>query len=158
MIEVIYNPIDVDKFFPTKSFIDSKVKRTLFVGTIDYLRKETIKDLIKTTKENNEELWLVGKYNGVTAEELEMGEHVKYFPPTINVEKYIRQCHETAGILLGRTTVEGWMCNKKGLIYDVDSSGNIISKKLYDVPLDIDKFNGKNVVKQIIAEYLKILD
>jgi hypothetical protein len=35
----------------------------LFVGTIDYLRKNTIQDLVNTTKENNEELWIVGKKN-----------------------------------------------------------------------------------------------
>jgi hypothetical protein len=34
----------------------------LFVGTIDYLRKNTIQDLVNTT-ENNEELWIVGKKN-----------------------------------------------------------------------------------------------
>jgi len=158
LIEVIYNPIDSKRFKATNSTEKRDKKRILFVGTIDYLRKETIIDLIKTTKENNEELWLVGKLNGVELSELNMGSHVKYFPPSQNVEKYINQCDETAGILLGRTTIEGWMCGKKGWIYDVDNYGNILSKKLHDVPFDIEKFKSENVVKQIMSLYENILD
>ncbi len=61
-------------------------------------------------------------------------------------------------ILLGRTTIEGWMCGKKGWIYDVDSSGNVLSKELHDIPEDIDKFKSNNVVKEIKQQYELILD
>lgn len=158
LVEVIYNPIDSKRFKVTNSVEKRDKKRILFVGTIDYLRKQTIIDLIETTKENNEELWLVGKLNGVELAELNMGPHVNYFPPSQNVDKYINQCDETAGILLGRTTIEGWMCGKKGWIYDVDNYGNILSKKLHDVPSDIEKFKSENVVNQIMSLYQNILD
>jgi glycosyltransferase involved in cell wall biosynthesis len=158
MVDVIYNPIDTSKFKVINNNQKKDKKRILFVGTIDFLRKETIKDLIKTTEENNEEFWLVGKFNGIDPNELNMGAHVKYFSPTSNVEQYIQQCDETAGILLGRTTIEGWMCGKKGWIYDVDNMGNIKSKELHDVPSDIEKFNSVNVVKQIMIEYENVLD
>lgn len=157
MVRVIYNPIDNTKFKSVPSVRKRNKKRVLFVGTIDYLRKNSINDLIRKTAENNQELWLVGKYNGVTESELNMGPHVSYFPPTPSVEKYIQECDETAGILLGRTTIEGWMCGKKGWIYDVDSSGTILSSSLHDVPTDIDKFYANNVVKEIIEEYKSIL-
>ena len=146
------------RFKTSKTVEKRDKKRILFVGTIDYLRKETIKDLIKTTKENDEELWLVGKLNGVELTEFNMGVHVKHFPPTQNVEKFIHQCDETAGILLGRTTIEGWMCGKKGWIYDVDNYGNILSKKLHDVPLDVEKFKSENVVKEIMSLYENIIE
>jgi hypothetical protein len=68
----------------------------LFVGTIDYLRKNTIQDLVNTTKENNEELWIVGKKNDTYLDDKKGQEHVTYFEPTSNTEKYIHQCDETA--------------------------------------------------------------
>jgi hypothetical protein len=131
----------------------------LFVGTIDYLRKSMIEDLIKTTKENEGELWIVGKKNDTYLDEMIKYEtHVTYFEPTINIEKYIQQCDETAGIMLGRTTIEGWLCGKKGWIYEVDSNGQIKSKDLHEVPSDVDKFKSNLVVKQIMKEYENILE
>jgi hypothetical protein len=84
-------------------------------------------------------------------------EHVTYFEPTSNTEKYIHQCDETAGILLGRTTIEGWLCGKKGWIYDVDSSGNIKNKTLNEIPTDVDKFRSDIVGKQIMEIYKSVL-
>jgi hypothetical protein len=158
LVDVVYNPIDSNKFKPLKNTVKKDKKRILFVGTIDYLRKQTIKDLIETTKQNNEELWLVGKINGVELTEFDMDNHVKYFPPTQNIEKYFHECDETAGILLGRTTIEGWMCGKKGWIYDIDNNGNILSKKLYDIPSDIDKFKVENVINEIMSTYENVLE
>ncbi len=154
--DVIYNPIDTNRFnnVNTKTY-----PYVLFVGTIDYLRKQTIEDLIKTTREENNELWIVGKENDDYLPNMISNQpHVKYFGPSSNVEQFIHKCDETAGILLGRTTIEGWMCGKKGWIYDVDSSGNVLSKELHDIPEDIDKFKSNNVVKEIKQQYELILD
>lgn len=157
-IEVIYNPIDTDKFKIVKNNDKKEKKRILFVGTIDYLRAETIVDLVNVTKENDEELWLVGAKIGNYLDDLLLhNNHVKYFPPTSKPEQYIHKCDETAGILLGRTTIEGWLCGKKGWIYDVDSSGHILSKTLTEVPEDLDKFKKENVIKKIIDEYKKLI-
>jgi glycosyltransferase involved in cell wall biosynthesis len=158
-IEVIYNPINPDKFKPVDTNQQRDKKRILFVGTIDYLRRETIQDLITTTKENDQELWIVGKKNDTYLDEMILNQiHVTYFEPTVDIEKFIHQCDETAGILLGRTTIEGWFCGKKGWIYDVDSLGNIKSKSLHDIHNDIDKFKGENVTSQIIELYKTMLD
>lgn len=158
-IEVIYNPIDNSRFkvIPNKEVRDKK--RILFVGTIDYLRRSALQDLVDTTRESNQELWIVGKKNDTYLDDMIRNQdHVKYFEPTPNVEKYIQQCDITAGILLGRTTIEGWMCGKSGWIYDVDNTGNILSKELHEVPSDIDKFNSTNVAKETIKQYESILD
>jgi hypothetical protein len=158
-VDVIYNPIDNDKFKIINSTEKRNKKRTLFVGTIDYLRKSMIEDLIKTTKENEGELWIVGKKNDTYLDDMIKDEtHVTYFEPTSNIEKYIQQCDETAGIMLGRTTIEGWLCGKKGWIYDVDSNGDIKAKNLHEVPSDVDKFKSNLVVKQIMKEYENILE
>jgi glycosyltransferase involved in cell wall biosynthesis len=159
LVTVIYNPIDSDRFKINNSQEKRDKKRILFVGTIDYLRKNMIQDLVNVTRENNQEFWIVGKKNDSYLEDMIANQpHVTYFQPTNNIEKYIHQCDETAGILLGRTTIEGWMCGKDGWIYDIDEFGNIKNKKLHKVPEDINKFKADVVVKNIITEYLNILD
>ena len=84
--------------------------------------------------------------------------NVKYFPSTKNVEKFVKGCSETAGILLGRTTIEGWLCGKPGWIYDIDSDGNIKDKKLNEVPSDTDKFDSINVVNKIKEIYINAIN
>ena len=155
MVDVIYNPIDENKFFNKNLNSENYV---LFVGSIDYLREKTIRDLIDYTKENNKELWLVGENKSNYLLELIKNSHVKYHGPTLDVDKYIHKCSETAGILLGRTTIEGWMCNKPGWIYNVDNMGNIISKELFNTPEDMDKFKSSNVSKIIKQTYINILN
>ena len=154
MVDVIYNPVDNEKFKPKKSDSENYV---LFVGTIDYLRKETILDLIEYTREIGKELWLVGEDNGNYLSAILFESHVKHFPATWDVEKYISNSYETAGIQLGRTTIEGWMCGKPSWIYKVDSGGFILSKEKYEPPTDIEKYYTLNVAQQIKDEYIKIL-
>jgi glycosyltransferase involved in cell wall biosynthesis len=155
MVDVIYNPIDETKFYNKNLNFENYV---LFVGSIDYLREKTIRDLVEYTKENNKELWLVGENKSNFLSEITKNSHVKFHGPTLDVDKYIHKCSETAGILLGRTTIEGWMCGKPGWIYNVDNTGNIINKELFSIPDDINKFKSSNVSKTIRQTYLDILN
>ena len=162
-VNVIYNPIDYTKFREVPSRDKRNNKRIIFVGTIDYLRKNTLLDLIKETRNDGNELWIVGKENGVTINELKKDDagdtsHITYHEATPNVNRLVQQCDETAGILLGRTTIEGWLCGKGGWIYDVDKSGNILSKDFHKVPDDVEKFRADNVAKQIIEEYKEVIE
>ena len=154
-VDVIYNPIDNLKFKPNPSV--KTENSVLFVGTIDYLRKETILDLMERTKEEGKELWLVGEDKSNYLQQVLFEPHVKYFPATWSVENFIYKCGETAGIQLGRTTIEGWMCGKPSWIYKVDSGGFILSKEKFDPPSDIEKYYASNVAQQIKNEYVKIL-
>jgi glycosyltransferase involved in cell wall biosynthesis len=154
-ISVIYNPVDNTKFYNKNLKNENYI---LFVGTIDYLREQTIKDLILQSENEGKELWIVGENKSHYLNEILKNSHVKHFGPTLEVDKYIHKCSETAGILLGRTTIEGWMCGKSGWIYNVDSSGNILEKKLYEVPNDIEKYNSSNVSNKILNEYYKIIN
>jgi len=153
-VEVIYNPVDNEKFKVRQNKDDNYV---LFVGTIDYLRESTIKDLIDYTKNNGKELWLVGANHSNYLEEILKNDNVKHFEPTWNLEKFLMNCSETAGIQLGRTTIEGWMSGKKSWIYNVDSNGTIIQKNLIDPPSDISKYYSENVAKQTRDLYVKVL-
>lgn len=153
-IQVIYNPIDEEKFVSKNQKVENSI---LFVGTIDYLRRETIMDLIDYTRENNKELWLIGEDKSNYLPQILLNPHVKHFPPTWNVETYINKCSETAGIQLGRTTIEGWMCNKPGWIYKVDSQGFIKNKELHQVPTDMEKYHSTKVAESIKEIYYKVL-
>lgn len=152
-ISLIYNPIDNKKFTKKNNKTEDYV---LFVGTIDKLRKNILLDLIEYTKNINKELWIIGDGKSYIDEVLKNNDHIKHFPSTYNVEQYINNCLETAGILLGRTTIESWMCGKKSWIYNVDNEGNIIDKKLYDVPEDIEKYYIDNVFDCIFTEYINV--
>jgi len=155
MVDVIYNPIDDTKFFNKGLSPDNYI---LFIGSIDYLRKNTIFDLVQLSKNEGKELWLVGENKSDYLSELLKNTHVKHFGPTLDIDKYIHKCTETAGILLGRTTIEGWLCGKSGWIYDVDKLGNILSKKLHSTPSDIDKFKSFNVTTSLKNTFIKILN
>jgi GR25 family glycosyltransferase involved in LPS biosynthesis len=155
LVDVIYNPIDETKFYPVENKTNNYI---LFVGSIDYLRKNTIYDLIEVSKNEKKELWLVGENKSDYLDEITKIEHVKYFTATQNVNKFIHNCCETAGILLGRTTIEGWLCGKNGWIYNINKFGNIIDKKLYNVPNNLSKFYSTNVTNLIYESYLEILN
>jgi glycosyltransferase involved in cell wall biosynthesis len=154
-ISVIYNPVDEAKFNNKNLKNENYI---LFVGTIDYLREQTIKDLISQSENEGKELWIVGENKSNYLNEILKNSHVKHFGPTLEVDKYIHKCSETAGILLGRTTIEGWMCGKSGWIYDVDSSGVIISKTLNSPPEDINKFYSSIVSKSIKQKYFEVIN
>jgi glycosyltransferase involved in cell wall biosynthesis len=154
LVEVIYNPIDNEKYQSKNVNSENYV---LFVGTIDYLRQDTILDLVEYTKEIGKELWLVGEDKSNYLNIILESSHVKHFPPTWTVEPYVQKCYQTAGIQLGRTTIEGWLCNKPSWIYKVDSSGVIISKNKIDPPNDLEKYHSSKVAELIKQEYIKIL-
>ncbi|MFN9902108.1 MAG: hypothetical protein ACK55Z_25670, partial [bacterium] len=83
LIDVIYNPIDETRFNQIETKEENAV---LFVGTIDYLREQTIKDLIDYTNENQMELWIVGENKSDYLDDILLNKHVKRFPPTWNTE------------------------------------------------------------------------
>ena len=154
---VIYNPVDSERF---RSSNQKEENACLFVGTIDYLRENTIKDLVEKTRLEDLELWLLGENKSDYLDSLLQNSHVKHLQPTWNTEKFINRVKYTAGILLGRTTIESWFCGKPSWIYDVDSSGHINNKTLYEPPIksDLEKFDSKNVTKQIHKLYLETLN
>jgi hypothetical protein len=69
------------------------------------------------------------------------------------MEVLTKNCRATIGCLLGRTTIEGWACNKAGYIYDIDLQGGIKSVVLEKPPADMTIFSKENVVNQLEVIY-----
>lgn len=156
-IVTIDNPFDFKRFNTDYKQIKNEKEVVLFIGTLDYLRKLILLDLIKTTEQNNQELWIIGADNDKYAKDL-VGEHVKYLGVKSNVEDYIKKCDYTAGIFKGRTTIEGFLCGKRGWIYTVDKGGNIISKELQNVPENIKKYSGEFSASKVFNLYKEVIN
>jgi glycosyltransferase involved in cell wall biosynthesis len=155
-VEVVYNPFDKSRFKQISLSSGTDKKVTLFVGTMDYLREKPIKDLIDKCGSENKELWLVGKdTNNYASYFANNYEHVKYFEPTDKIEEFYYKCDETAGIMLGRTTIEGFLCGKPAIIYNVDKSGEIIDSQYHEVPEDLTIFDYDSIITKIKDIYIE---
>jgi glycosyltransferase involved in cell wall biosynthesis len=150
---IVYNPVDFDRFkpqnTPSKPFI-------LFVGTIDHLREEAAFKVAEIAREKNLEVIFVGHIFDTWIRK--MPKHCKYLSARWDIETLVQECTYTAGILLGRTTIEGWACGKAGYIFDIDLHGKIKSYELHEVPQDMSKFDSKIVVKKILEIYNKAIN
>ena len=154
LISVIYNPIDETKYS------NRDIKNgdyVLFVGTLDYLRKDSIFDFKDYAKSINKKLIIIGENKSNYLNQLLIDDNIRYISQKWNIETYVMESFETAGIQLGRTTIESWLCGKSSWIYTVDSNGKIINKELHSPPNDLGKFYSQNVVKNIKYEYIKIM-
>ena len=154
MVEVIYNPIDETRFNTRDTVQEDAL---LFAGTLDPLRQATILDLVAFTREQRQALWLVGKNHSDYLEQVLAHPHVTHHTPTYHVETLTKRCAETAGILLGRTTIEGWMCGKPGWIYTVDADGRILDRRRHEPPLDTSQFHAMHVAARIRGEYDRLV-
>jgi glycosyltransferase involved in cell wall biosynthesis len=145
-IKLIYNPFDFTRFNPQrcKKKKSIKDKVVLFPGSLDYLRYKPLKYLLDLSEKQNFKVMHVGRSDYSIV-------HPNFatFEPTWNVEKYYKQCDIVSGIFLGRTSIEGLLCNKKVLQFDVDNKGTI--KKVYWHTEDnLEKFNKTTIASTII--------
>jgi len=155
-ITVIYNPFDHSRFKVLEHKPNDK-KIILFVGTMDYLRQAAIDDLIEKCKTDGSVLWLVGKdTNGYASEYGQKYDCVEYFPPTDKIEDFYHKCDETAGIFLGRTTIEGFLCGKPAWIYMVDKAGTVVSHDFHEVPEDMSIFDNTRNIEKIKQTYIEV--
>jgi len=143
---VIYNPVDTSRFNTVDK--DTKDGLVLFVGTVDLLRKDTLLDLKKRFKNL--------KIIGANESNLDYLGNTEWHDQVWKIEKYIKQASMTAGILLGRTTIESWLCGVPTEIYDIDLDGKIKSHNLVEPPRDLSIFDAKNVAKKIEEQYALI--
>lgn len=153
--KIIYNPFDTKRF--NNNFIKNTKKTVLFVGTIDYLRKNSIEHLISDSLNNNYDVIIVGnKYEKYL--DYKLPNNVKYYKSTWDIEKYIKKSTHCAGILLGRSTIEGWLSGLETIIYNVDNIGNILSID-YETKLnDYNLFDSNNIAIEMLTEYKKIIN
>lgn len=152
--------IDLDRFNTKNAELielkknEAKQTRTivLFVGTIDKLRINAIKDLVEKSETENFDLWIVGQnfLNYIPPE------RVTILPETFFIEKWVEMADECAGIILGTTAVEGWACGKPYRRYEVNEAGEILWTRTEQVPEDISEYDIKNVTEKIEKVYQEI--
>jgi hypothetical protein len=150
-VSLIYNPIDTSRFNSNNR--ESYEKTTgIFVGEVlDNIRFQAVSHLVKECIEKDWNLLLMSdsKYD--------FNHHnIKYIDKRWDTESIVKNIDFTAGILLGRTTLEGLCCDIPGYVYYIDKNGVITGIDLIE-PNNIQQFDSKYVVKQHIELYNKIL-
>ena len=149
---VIPNGVDLERFRP-KMGPPGRRTRVLFVGTLDFLRRPTIADLAARARMGEIEFWLCGENLHPPQDPKAIFQPSQYFKPRWDIETLFQAVDETAGILMGRTTIEGWACGKPGWIYDVDLQGWIQSRALHQPPADMSQFDIRIVATRILEIY-----
>jgi len=84
--------------------------------------------------------------------------NIKYIDKTWNTENILKQVHFTAGILLGRTTLESWCCDVPSYIYNIDARGNLLEVITDEVDNIKTLCDSKNVAQQHLESYKKLLN
>jgi hypothetical protein len=151
-VSLIYNPVDTSRFN-----LDNRVsyeKTTgIFVGEVlDNIRFEAISHLVNHCIENDWDLMIMSesKYDFKHP-------NIKYIDKRWDTELIVKDVDFTAGILLGRTTLEGLCCGVPGYVYYINKNGNITGIDLIE-PDNIQQFNSKYVAQQHIELYNKIIN
>ena len=143
--ELIYNPFDIKRYNPTKCRKeDIKNKVVLFPGSLDYLRYKPIKYLIDLSEKQNFKLIHVGRNDHTIVHK-----NFRSIEPVWEMEKYYKMCDIVSGIFLGRTSIEGLLCGKKVLQFDVDKQG-VIKKVYWHKEDNLDKFDRVNVATEFV--------
>jgi glycosyltransferase involved in cell wall biosynthesis len=152
-ISLIYNPIDKSRFNPKGS---NKVKKTtgIFIGGArDNIRIKALNHIASQCIENDWDLWIMSN------EKLDYDHpNIKYLTPCLDTETFVKQVHFTVGILMGRTTLEGWCCGVPGYMYLIDVYGDIINIETEGPDNIIELCDGKFVAQQHLELYKKILN
>lgn len=152
-VSLIYNPIDTSRF---NSDNRKPYERTtgIFVGEVlDNIRFNAVNHLVNECIQNDWDLLIMSdsKYDFNHP-------NIKYIDKRWDTESIVKNVDFTAGILLGRSTLEGLCCGIPGYVYYIDRNGELTGVQL----LEPDKYpqlcDSKNVVKQHIELYNKILN
>lgn len=143
---VIYNGVDFDRFRPDPSR-EREREMILFAGTVDPLRREAALHLIARAQEEDFDVGFIGRRHSSHLDG-PLPPNVHWIPGDVwDIERHVAACTATAGIVLGRTTLEGWACGKPGWIYDVDLTGRIRGLGLHAPP-------PKDLLAQFDIEYM----
>lgn len=151
--KLIYNPIDLTRFNRRRS-VWNKNDAVLFPGNADILREKAMLHLIREGLTEGFEVWLVGK----DVEKFAQFQNVKCFRPTWEIEDLYKRVTRTAGILLGRTTIEGWACGLSGYIYEISYSGEVIGRTLERPPKTMERFDSRLVARSTLKMYEKAIE
>lgn len=120
-VSLIYNPIDTTRFNTRGDVKKLDRYSGIFVGEVlDPIRFKAVQHLVQQCIDHDWDLYLMSdsRYDFNHP-------NIKYLDKRWDTENIVKQMHFTAGILLGRTTLEGWCCGVSGYMYIIDIYGNI---------------------------------
>jgi hypothetical protein len=147
-VSLIYNPIDQTRF-NSEDAVKLERYSGIFVGEVlDPIRFKAVQHLVTQCIENNWDLYLMSesRFNFNHP-------NIKYIDKRWDTENMVRCMDFTAGILLGRTTLEGWCCDVPGYMYIIDIHGNILDIET-TAPDNIKTLcDSKNVARQHLILY-----
>lgn len=151
-VSLIYNPIDRSRF-NNENILKNQKKSGIFVGEVlDSIRFKSVSHLVKSCIDKDWDLYLMSesRYNFNHP-------NIKYIDKRWDTETIVKNMDFTAGILLGRTTLEGWCCGVPGYMYLIDINGNIIGIDIEKLENIEELCDSKNVAKQHIELYNRII-
>lgn len=128
---VVYNGVDLERFRPNEDKFDPPT--LLFAGTVDYLRAEASGLAIQIAQERGWEVAFVGRRLSAHLDVLPG--HARHVNGDIwDIHDITGRCVATAGVLLGRTLVEGWSCGIPGFVFEIDQEGHVVRWGEYPPP------------------------
>lgn len=131
LTSVIFNGVDRTRFHPMEG--DLVPPTVLFAGTVDYLRAQAAEMILDLAKERGWRVIFQGRKLSGHLDDLP--DHAQYREgDEWNIEEVLQLCTATAGVLLGRTTIEGWAAGIPGIIYEIDNDGNVLEWGEFDPP------------------------
>ena len=146
-VSLIYNPIDRSRFNSIGAFKFTRITGIFIGEVLDPIRFQAISHLVSKCIENDWDLYIMSEsrfdFNHP---------NIKYLDRRWSTETAVKNMNFTAGILLGRTTLEGWCCDVPGYMYLIDVRGNI---------LDIQTEPPENITqlcdsKYVAGEHIKL--
>jgi hypothetical protein len=147
-VSLIYNPIDQNRFNTEDA---SKLERYsgIFVGEVlDPIRFKAVQHIVQECIENDWDLYIMSEsrydFNHP---------NIKYVDKRWDTENIVQMMHFTVGILLGRTTLEGWCCDIPGYMYIIDVNGDIQSIETAAPDYIKELCNSKYVATQHVQTY-----
>jgi hypothetical protein len=151
-VSLIYNPIDQSRFNSDEA---EKLERYsgIFVGEVlDPIRFNAVRHIVQQCIENDWDLYIMSEsrydFNHP---------NIKYVDKRWDTENIVQMMNFTAGILLGRTTLEGWCCGVPGYMYIIDIHGNIQSIETTAPDYIKELCNSKYVAEQHAQLYKQFI-
>lgn len=156
MIEMIPIPVDFGRFNtqPLEKAPGDVSTERLVVSpmTIDWLRRNCVFDLIHRSLEEGFKLFFVGAKSEPYLDNW-LPKNVDWAQSVWDIENLIKRSDMTAGVQIGKMTLESWACGKPSLTYTVDDSGNILKVEQLEPPADMSEYDSKNVAARVIKLY-----
>lgn len=151
-VSLIYNPIDTSRF-NSAEVVKLERHSGIFVGEVmDPIRFKAVQHLVTQCIENDWDLYLMSDSRHDFKHP-----NIKYVDKRWDTENLVQCMDFTAGILLGRTTLEGWCCDVPGYMYIIDIHGNILNFE-HTAPENIKQLcDSKYVAEQHIQLYKQFI-